>query len=358
MKKTNFLTLIAATVFMVMAACKPVEDPLAHLTDGVTVTTADPTFITGRTASCGAEVTADDAGLLIEIGVCWGLTEKPTIENNVMKSRKCSKPYTCMLTNLEPNTVYHVRGYAKYGTEYCYGEDKTFTTLGADAPSASPVTTIEATEITAQSFRAGAKVEPFGASNFMAGVCFSIQPDFTVEDCVGYEIGYDDENGVYQVYCEGLSPNTTYYYRAFVAWDEGSDPYYNFFPNDYSYFYGEIFSLTTPEIPLILDVYTYSAYYYWYENAIEASGEVYCNKPEVINQVGFCFSSENEYPQYESDMITTAATPTGSWNWHDFYSYIYDLSANNKYYIRSFARYLNDSIKYGDVITVDTYKKD
>ena len=129
MKKTNFLTLIAAVVMLAMAACKPVEDPLAHLTDGVTVTTADPTFITGSTASCGAEVTADDAGLLIEIGVCWSLTEKPTVENNVMKSHKCSQPYTCLLSNLEPNTVYHVRGYAKYGTEYCYGDEKTFTTL-------------------------------------------------------------------------------------------------------------------------------------------------------------------------------------------------------------------------------------
>ncbi len=138
MKKTNFLTLIAAVVMLAMAACKPVDDPLANLT----VTTADPTFITGRTASCGAEVTADDAGLLIEIGVCWSLTEKPTVENNVMKSHKCSQPYTCLLSNLEPNTVYHVRGYAKYGTEYCYGDEKTFTTLGADAPSASPVTTI------------------------------------------------------------------------------------------------------------------------------------------------------------------------------------------------------------------------
>ncbi|MBR2771742.1 MAG: hypothetical protein IKD78_06980, partial [Bacteroidales bacterium] len=116
MKKTNFLTLIAATVMLAMAACKPVDDPLAHLTDGVTVTTADPTFITGRTASCGTEVTADDAGLLIEIGVCWSKSEKPTVENNVMKTHKCSEPYTCMLTNLEPNTKYCVRGFVKYGT--------------------------------------------------------------------------------------------------------------------------------------------------------------------------------------------------------------------------------------------------
>ena len=95
MKKTNFLTLIAAVVMLAMAACKPVDDPLAHLT----VTTADPTFITGSTASCGAEVTADDAGLLIEIGVCWSLTRacpqrniRPLMKRSAAKWRRRSKP--------------------------------------------------------------------------------------------------------------------------------------------------------------------------------------------------------------------------------------------------------------------------
>lgn len=347
MKKTNVLTLIAAVVMLAMAACKPVDDPLAHLTDGVTVTTADPTFITGRTASCGTEVTADDAGLLIEIGVCWSLSESPTVENNVMKSHKCSQPYTCLLSNLEPNTVYHVRGYAKYGTEYCYGEEKTFTTLGADVPSASPVTTIEATGITAQSFIAGAKVEPFGASYYRAGVCFSLEPDFTIEDCVGFEFSYDEEDGVFLVYCEGLSPNTTYYYRAFVAYNAENNLIN-------SYLYGDILSFTTPDIPLMLELSTYVNYYSWSDHYIQAYGSMHCNRPEVIDQVGFCYSTTNEYPQFESDLYVTAATPTG-YEWYDFYSNIYNVSANTKYYIRAFARYKTDSIHYGNVVEYETY---
>ena len=351
MKKTRFITLMAAALVLVMTACKQTEDPIAHLTDDIVVTTADPNFISSSTASCGAEVTADDFGLMIEIGVCWSKSEKPTIDNNVMKSHKFSEPYVCLLTNLEPNTVYHVRGYAKYGTEYCYGDEKTFTTLGADAPSASPVTTIEATEITSQYFRAGAKVEPFGASNFMAGVCFSLQPDFTIEDCVGYEYGYEEENGVYQVYCHGLSPNTTYYYRAFVVWDEGSD-YFNFSTDNY--FYGETFSFTTPEVPLMLELNTYVNYYSWSGHYIEAYGSMHCNRPEVVDQVGFCYSTTNEYPQFESDFCITAATPTGS-EWYDFYGNIYNVSANTKYYIRTYARYKTDSIRYGNVVEYETY---
>lgn len=351
MKTTKTLTLIAAAMLLALASCKPVDDP-QQVTKNVVVTTADPTFITSGTATLGAEVTADDAGLLLELGVCWSKTGTPTIDDQCAKTYRCSQPYQCVIASLEPNTQYHVRGFAKYGTEYCYGDEKTFTTLGADAPSASPVTTIEATEITAQSFQAGAKVDPFGVSNYMAGICFSIQPDFTIEDCVGYEIGYDDVNGVYQVYCQGLSPNTTYYYRAFVAWDEGSNPDFYYFPNGYSFFYGETFSFTTSETPLLLELSTYVNY--WSDHYIEAYGSMHCNRPEVVNQVGFCYSTTNEYPQFESDFCVTVATPTGS-EWYDFYGNIYNVSANTKYYIRTYARYKTDSIRYGNVVEHETY---
>lgn len=350
MKKIHFLIMVTAAMLLALASCKPIDDP-KELTKEVKVITATPTFITGHTASCGAEVTAEDAGLLIELGVCWSLSENPTVENNVMKSHKCSQPYTCLLTNLEPNTIYHVRGFAKYGTEYCYGEDKTFTTLGTDAPSASPVTTIEATEITYWTFIAGAKVEPFGVTNFSVGICYSTRPEFTMEDCEGYEFGsYNNETNIYEVYCDGLSPNTQYYYRAFVAYNDGSG-YYN------NYFYGEILSFTTPEVPFVLNLETYYPDFYGGNNwgrDIIAYGGGYCTNLQLIDQIGFCYSKDNEYPQYESDLFTIAATPTGDMHF-EFSSYISNLSANTKYYIRSYARYMTDSVKYGNVVSFETY---
>lgn len=350
MKKIHFLTMVTAAMLLALASCKPIDDP-KELTKGVKVITATPTFITGHTASCGAEVTAEDAGLLLELGVCWSLSENPTVEYNVMKSHKCSQPYTCLLTNLEPNTIYHVRGYAKYGTEYCYGEDKTFTTLGTDAPSASPVTTIEATEITYWTFIAGAKVEPFGVTNFSVGICYSTRPEFTMEDCEGYEFGsYNNETNIYEVYCDGLSPNTQYYYRAFVAYNDGSG-YYN------NYYYGEILSFTTPEVPFVLNLETYYPDFYGGNNwgrDIIAYGGGYCTNLQLIDQIGFCYSKDNEYPQYESDLFTIAATPTGDMHF-EFSSYISNLSANTKYYIRSYARYMTDSVKYGNVVSFETY---
>ena len=334
---------MVAALFLV--ACKPTEDPLAHLTDNVVVTTTEPAFITGSTASCGAEVTADDAGLLIELGVCWSKTANPTIDNSVVKSHKCSQPYICLLTNLEPNTAYHVRGYAKYGTEYVYGSEKTFTTLSDDVPAASPVTTLEATEITYNGFCAPYSQEPFGVTNFTSGLIYSTRPELTMENCEGISIGYyDNETGSYMVRCGDLTPNTKYYYRAFVE----------YFSNDhYDYFYGDILSLTTLEMPFVLNLTTDYCDFSYGGNYLYAVGYGNCNQPELINQIGFCYSTENEYPQYESDLHTTAATPTGEW--FNFYSHIYNISANKKYYVRSYARYMTDSIKYGNVVTVDTY---
>lgn len=330
-------------MLLALASCKPVDDP-QQVTKNVVVTTADPAFITSGTATLGAEVTADDAGLLLELGVCWSKTGTPTIDGQCAKTYRCSQPYQCFIASLEPNTQYHVRGFAKYGTEYCYGDEKTFTTLGSDAPSASPVTTLEVTEITYESFCAAYSIVPFGVTNYTAGLIYSTNPDLTLENCEGIKTGYyDSETDSYLVCCYDLTPNTKYYYRAFVEYYTDDQP---------AYFYGEVLSLTTPEMPFIINLETLEPEYYWSYYTI-AHGRIECTMPEVVDQLGFCYSKDNEYPQFESDFHTTAATPTGNWHWYEFDSYIDNLSAHTKYYIRSYARYKTDSIKYGNVVSID-----
>ena len=68
--------------------------------------------------------------------------------------------------------------------------------------------------------------------------------------------------------------------------------------------------------------------------------------------MGFCYSTTNQTPEYESDLHTIAATPTGEY--FEFSNYLFNVSANKKYFIRSYARYKTDSIKYGNVVVVDT----
>lgn len=232
MKKYSFLILIATA--LLMAACHPVEDP-KEFTKGVTVTTAAPTLVINTNATLGAEVTADDPGLLLELGVCWNLTGSPTAADPCFKTYRCSQPFSCFVGNLEPNSVYHVRGYAKYGTEYCYGEEKTFATTSET--SESIVATLEAYDITSRSFWCNAIIKPFGVTNWYAGVCYSTRPVFTIDDCDGAEIGAYS-NGLCRTMCYELTPDTQYYYRAYVAYNNEAG-------DSYSFLYGNIRSLTT-----------------------------------------------------------------------------------------------------------------
>ena len=351
MKKTCFLTLIAALLIGMLPSCTPQDDP-SHLTEQVIIITEAPSLITARTATCGAEVTAENPGLLLELGVCWSLSPNPTIDDFSKKSNKCSEPFSCKLTGLEPNTQYYVRGFAKYGTEYCYGSEMTFTTLDPSSPGASPVTTPEPFEITAHSFACRVTVEPMDVSNWYVGVCYSREPEFTYEDAEGSALGeYAIEDEVYEaeIHCYELMANTQYYYRAFVF-------YRDEYTNELVFYYGDILSLTTPDVVFELTLGTFQPDYYYGSHYMIAYGEITCSKPELVNQVGFCYSKTNQYPQYESDLYTICASPTGSDTYYTFDSYISNLSSYSKYYVRSYARYMTDSIKYGNVVTVDTYK--
>lgn len=355
MKKTPSILFLATVVLFVMAACKP--DPMNHFTDGVKVTTLTPQYISGSAAVCGAEVTAPENGLLIELGVCCGLTERPTIDDRSVNTYRCSQPFQGILLDLEPNTEYHLRGYAKYGTEYVYGDEKIFTTLNDTTGAMDFLTTLPATEVAAYNFLAGGELtmpsEIISSFRFQyGGVCFGPSPDLDIDHCeryVGNWVGNLDNPFLF--YIDGLRPNTQYYYRAFLSYSDSEDHVSN---TEWHYLYGNVLSVTTPDIPLELTLYAYYPYYDWYYNSAQLYGDMYCNKPEVIDEVGFCYSYNNEYPQYESDLFITVATPTSPQ--YSFEGTLVNLSANARYYVRSYARYMTDSIRYSDVVYFNTYK--
>ena len=64
-----------------------------------------------------------------ELGVCWGTEKNPTATDSHLSTTVTTEPFNCTLTDLLPETQYHIRAYAIGGTEYYYGEDLTFTTL-------------------------------------------------------------------------------------------------------------------------------------------------------------------------------------------------------------------------------------
>ena len=200
------------------------------------------------------------------------------------------------------------------------------------------VRTVPAYDITHESFKTGVEITPSDAGNYKLGVCCSsLHSDLTIQNSfiqTGNPVSFDE-----------LIPNAQYYYRAFAAFDENGNGQYD------KFIYGNILCLNTEEEPL--RVYTYDCEVDSWYNRINVYGKVEGGQMDQVNQVGFCYSEENEYPQYESDLYVVAGTPTGQWSYW-FESKINILSGYHKYYIRAYAR-MTDTIQYGNVETVVTY---
>lgn len=93
------------------------------------VTTCMPSEITQTSARCGGEVGVSQGQTLTELGICWSTSQNPTINDSRLSTTDWNEPFICTVTNLQSNTIYHVRAYALHEFECHYGEDKTFTTL-------------------------------------------------------------------------------------------------------------------------------------------------------------------------------------------------------------------------------------
>ncbi len=93
------------------------------------VTTTAITGITDSSAMSGGEL-IDNGGLPVTArGVCWSTSSNPATSDNHTSDGNGTGPFTSELTNLDPETTYHVRAYATNTEGTAYGNEEEFTTL-------------------------------------------------------------------------------------------------------------------------------------------------------------------------------------------------------------------------------------
>lgn len=176
------------------------------------VTTSQVTNITQTTATGGGNVTDEGGGTVTERGICWSLSENPTIaDSHAAANGGGTGIFTVQMTGLVPGKIYHVRAYAKNGTATGYGNDVTFTTNPIQPPT---VSTSQVTNMTQTTATGGGNVTADGgAAVTERGICWNTSPNPTVDGSHAYS---GTGLGSFTVQMTGLTPGTTYYVRAYA----------------------------------------------------------------------------------------------------------------------------------------------
>ena len=115
--------MILLSLFLI--GCKP--DPVVP-----TVVTQEASEITANSAKISYEVTADGGAEVTSSGVCWSISQNPTIADDKTNDGNGIGKFTSNLQNLLPSTTYYVRSYAVNSVGVSYGEKMGFVTLAED----------------------------------------------------------------------------------------------------------------------------------------------------------------------------------------------------------------------------------
>ena len=97
------------------------------------VTTNAVSDIQATSATCGGNVSSDGGATVTARGICWSTSQNPTISNSKTTDGSGTGSFTSTISGLSKNTTYYVRAYATNSIGTSYGEQRSFTTVSADA---------------------------------------------------------------------------------------------------------------------------------------------------------------------------------------------------------------------------------
>jgi hypothetical protein len=304
-----------------------------------TVITTDPvTNISSYSATGGGNVTDDGGWPYTERGICWDTSINPTILYYVQMDTSFGEgTYTCVMNNLEPSTLYYIRALAANTRGLTYGQDVSFYTLpvtGGDSALYVGIGTIYGTTDTT-SIVVAYVTYTGSITPVYRGACWSsstTMPTVTDSSIRDTSTGA----GTYYNYLSGLTPDTTYYVRAFA---------YNNAQLVYSYNQpfttAAAYPQTTAPGVSTLSPYNVST------GSATLGGYVYSegNAPPVYR--GVC------YGLYSSPTINDASALDYATGLSNYFITVSGLNPSTYYYTRAFA-WNSIGLSYGSNYTFTT----
>lgn len=331
---TSITGLTSGTTYYVRAYVKD-ETAIAYgneisfttLSSGITVTTDSATAIALSTATCGGNVTTVGGISIIQKGLCYGTAPAPTIANNVISSGPSPGSFTTSLTGLAYPTTYYVRAYANYSGGTIYGNEVSFTTGTVSVPTVSTsggytVTATSCSDIYGDVTNSG------NATVTARGFCYGTTPNPTLSNFI---TNNGTGTGLYTSNLSNLSPNTTYYVRAYATNIAGTG-------------YGNQISFTTNDIS-IPTLSTLSATSIT-TNAAISGGNISSDGGTIVTSRGICYNTTGS--PTTSNSVVLSGSGSGSFN-----SNLTGLTALTTYYVRAYA---TNSIgtAYGNQVSFST----
>ena len=176
------------------------------------LTTTTPADITPTSATVGGQITSDGGASISAKGIVWATTANPTLSASVLDLSGGSGVFSGTLSGLSPNTLYYLRAFATNSAGTTYGNELSFSTLPMSVPILS---TNSITSITQTSAIVGGNItNDGGAAIIQRGVAYGTAQNPTLADAFTQD---GSGSGNFTSTLNSLSPNTTYYVRAYAT---------------------------------------------------------------------------------------------------------------------------------------------
>jgi hypothetical protein len=292
------------------------------------ISTTSISEILTTSAKSGGNITYDGGFPVTARGICWSTSQNPTTANSKTTNGTGTGTFTSSLTGILPNNTYYVRAYATNVQGTAYGNQLSFTTNNNITPPR--VTTTTVTSITTTTAQSGGNVTSDGGATVSArGVCWSTSQNPTTANS---KTTNGTGTGAFTSSLTGLSPNNTYYVRAYATNSQGTA-------------YGNQLSFTIPPNNTLPKVTTTTVTSITTTTA-QSGGNVTSDGGATVSARGVCWSTSQNPTTANSK--TNNGTGTGI-----FTSSLTGLLPNTTYYVRAYA--INTiGTSYGNEISFKT----
>jgi len=286
------------------------------------VSTDDATMVSSTSATLGGNASSDGGAAITARGVAYGTSSNPTTAGSHTTLGTGVGLFSSNVTGLSSSTTYHMRAYATNSNGTSYGADKTFTTTSAIQTVPELITTAP-TSITTTTASSGGTITFDGNYEIIEkGVCWSTSPSPNYNNSKTNE-GSGTASFISSI--TGLSPNTTYYLRAYAR-NRKIDGI-----TTYATGYGqeEVFK-TASSSECNLPTVTTSSINSITTNSANGGGNVTNDGGCEVTVKGLCWSTSTN--PTTSNFHTTDGSGLGA-----FSSSITGLTCGTTYYVRAYA---------------------